>query len=93
MRNPERIKVILQEIDAIWHKYPDMRLGQLIGNVLEGPNLYYVEDEGLVNALKDAYNGAKEHYILDIEHPEHAVKVVTILQEVLPFPKRRTINM
>ena len=39
------------------------------------------------------YNGAKEHYILDIEHPEHAVKVVTILQEVLPFPKRRTINM
>ena len=79
MRNPERIKVILQEIDAIWHKYPDMRLGQLIGNVLEGPNLYYVEDEGLVNALKDVYNGAKEPvnfdqeaYIFDLikKHPE-----------------------
>lgn len=39
------------------------------------------------------YNGAKAHYILDVEHPEHAIKVVTILQEVLPFPKRRTINM
>ncbi|MDE5987522.1 MAG: TfoX/Sxy family protein [Prevotella sp.] len=39
------------------------------------------------------YTGAKEHYILDIEHSEHAIKIVTILQEVLPFPKRRAINM
>ena len=55
MRDPKRIDVILQEIGAIWHKYPDMRLGQLIGNVLEGPSLYYVEDDSLVKALKDMY--------------------------------------
>ena len=67
MRNPERIKVILQEIDAIWHKYPDMRLGQLIGNVLEGPSLYYVEDDSLVKALKDVYEGAKEPVEFDDE--------------------------
>ena len=73
MRDPKRIDVILQEIGAIWHKYPDMRLGQLIGNVLEGVGLYYVEDDGLINALKDAYEGAKEPvkfdedaYILDL---------------------------
>ena len=59
MRDPKRIDVILQEISAIWHKYPDMRLGQLIGNVLEGPSLYYVEDNSLVKALKDMYEGAK----------------------------------
>ena len=35
------------------------------------------------------YEGAKEHYILDIEHREHAVKVVTILRDVLPYPKKR----
>lgn len=78
MRDPKRIDVILQEISNIWHKYPDMRLGQLIGNVLEGPSLYYVEDSGLINALKDAYEGAKEPikfdddaYILDLikKHP------------------------
>jgi hypothetical protein len=78
MRDPKRIDVILQEISNIWHKYPDMRLGQLIGNVLEGPNLYYVEDDGLVNALKDMYDGKKEPvsfdqnaYILDLvtKHP------------------------
>ena len=35
------------------------------------------------------YEGAKEHYILDIEHREHAVKVVTILRDVLPYPKKK----
>ena len=67
MRDPKRIDVILQEIGAIWHKYPDMRLGQLIGNVLEGPNLYYVEDDSLVKALKDVYEGAKEPVEFDDE--------------------------
>ena len=79
MRDPKRIEKVLADIKAIWEKYPDMRLGQLIGNVLEGPSLYYVEDESLVNALKDMYEGAKETvkfderaYILDLitKHPE-----------------------
>ena len=67
MRDPKRIDVILQEISAIWHKYPDMRLGQLIGNVLEGPSLYYVEDDSLVKALKDIYEDAKEPVEFDDE--------------------------
>lgn len=67
MRDPKRIDVILQEIGAIWHKYPDMRLGQLIGNVLEGPSLYYVEDDSLVKALKDMYESAEEPVKFDDE--------------------------
>ena len=67
MRDPKRIDVILQEIGAIWHKYPDMRLGQLIGNVLEGLSLYYVEDDSLVKALKDMYEGAEEPVKFDDE--------------------------
>ena len=67
MRDPKRIDIILQEISTIWHKYPDMRLGQLIGNVLEGPSLYYVEDDSLVKALKDMYEGAKEPVKFDDE--------------------------
>ena len=79
MRDPKRIDVILQEIGAIWHKYPDIRLGQLISNVLEGPSLYYVEDDSLVKALKDMYEGAEEPvkfdddaYIFDLvkKYPE-----------------------
>ena len=67
MRDPKRIDVILQEISNIWHKCPDMRLGQLIGNVLEGAALYYVEDDGLVSALKDMYEEAKEPVKFDDE--------------------------
>lgn len=56
MRNPNRIPKILAEIENIWKKYPDMRLGQLIGNVLEGPSLYYIEDYMLIDVLKEAYS-------------------------------------
>ena len=44
-----------------------MRLGQLIGNVLEGPSLYYVEDDSLVKALKDMYEGTEEPVKFDDE--------------------------
>lgn len=35
------------------------------------------------------YEGAKEHYILDIEHRSHAVAVVRVLRDTLPYPKKR----
>lgn len=35
------------------------------------------------------YDGAKEHYILDIEHKEHALKVISLLRDVLPYPKQK----
>ena len=30
MRDPNRIPEILKELEKIWSKYPDLRLGQLI---------------------------------------------------------------
>ena len=35
------------------------------------------------------YEGAKEYYILDIEHRTHAERVVAILRDTLPYPKQR----
>lgn len=35
------------------------------------------------------YEGAKEHYILDIDHRSHAVRVARVLAEVLPYPKKK----
>lgn len=32
MRDPKRIWPILKELAVIWNRYPDLRLGQLIGN-------------------------------------------------------------
>jgi TfoX/Sxy family transcriptional regulator of competence genes len=35
------------------------------------------------------YDGAKEHYILDIEHREAAVSIVKALLAVTPYPKKK----
>jgi uncharacterized protein YihD (DUF1040 family) len=56
MRDPKRIDIVLSEIREIWQQNPDLRLGQLLCNVLRDPMLYYVEDEQLVEYLKKYYN-------------------------------------
>ena len=35
------------------------------------------------------YDGAKEHYILDIENAELVEKVLSVLKEVVSLPKKR----
>lgn len=35
------------------------------------------------------YDGAKEHYILDIENAELTEKVVEVLKQVTPLPKKK----
>lgn len=67
MRNPERIDEILELISDIWHKHPDLRLGQLIGNCLSidynyidgivEVDLYYIEDDKLQDILIEKYYG------------------------------------
>lgn len=55
MRDINRIDKVLDEIKTIWKKHPDLRLGQLIGNVLSDPLLYYVEDDEFITYLKLYY--------------------------------------
>lgn len=57
MRDPKRIWPTLKELAVIWNRYPDLRLGQLIGNVAEGTALYYAEDDDLIAQLKAFYLG------------------------------------
>lgn len=55
MRDVNRIDLILDRLKTLWKKYPDLRLGQLILNVLQDPVLYYVEDEELIEILEKTY--------------------------------------
>ncbi len=53
---------------------------------------YIKKHEAIAELMQEAqvgfpYDGAKEHYILDIEHQNMARTVVTRLAEVLPYPK------
>jgi len=56
MRDPDRIDEILELISKVWHKNPDLRLCQLIGNIFIEKDLYYVEDDRLQEALIEYYN-------------------------------------
>lgn len=58
MRDINRIDKILDRLKVVWEENPDLRLGQLILNVVRDPTLYYVEDEALLDALE--YNYLKQ---------------------------------
>lgn len=53
MRDPERIDKILAMLGEVWHKNPDLRLGQLIYNVFSDP--YYLEDDIFIQKIIDYY--------------------------------------
>lgn len=56
MRDINRIDLILDRLKALWKRNPDLRLGQLILNVVRDPMLYYIEDEQLIDVLEKVYN-------------------------------------
>ncbi len=56
--------------------------------------VFVKEVKELEELLKEAdrghpYEGAKEHYILDIENTELVQKVVAIHKDIVPVPKKR----
>lgn len=56
MRDPKRIKIILTELEKVWNKVPDQRLGQLIENITFSTDrnyLFYVEDDRMSELIKD----------------------------------------
>ena len=54
-RDPKRIKKILKKIEQIWEKAPDLRLMQLLFNVVGEDIGYYIEDDELITELERAY--------------------------------------
>lgn len=60
MRDPKRIDDILSLIGEIWRDSPDLRLGQLILNVLGSPKgerpdadqLFFIEDDIVEQSLR-----------------------------------------
>lgn len=60
MRDKDRIPKILERLSVVWKKHPDLRLGQLIGNVVAGNTMYYAEDEELIEAIEKFYRGIDE---------------------------------
>ncbi len=56
MRDPNRINKVIEYLRALWQSNPDMRLMQLLCNAVgDGPFIYYLEDDKLMEALKNCY--------------------------------------
>jgi uncharacterized protein YihD (DUF1040 family) len=55
MKDPKRIKPMMEIIRGIWEQNPDLRLGQLIENAcpeIKTIGSFYIEDEHLLKGLK-----------------------------------------
>ena len=59
-------------------------------------NIAYVKKHPAISDLmKEAetgipYDGAKEHYVLDVEHKDALMKIVGTLEKVLPYPQKKS---
>jgi uncharacterized protein YihD (DUF1040 family) len=61
MRDPKRIDGILKQLGVVWKQNPDLRLGQLILNVVRDPAAYYIEDDVLIKSMYEFYSREVTH--------------------------------
>ena len=62
MRDPARIARVLRVLEHYWRRYPDMRLGQIIGNFAPG-DPYHFEDDALAEQLEAAMNDGEDEQV------------------------------
>lgn len=62
MRDPNRIKPILETIEKVWTKWPDFRLMQMLlncsshkGNGQYIPDPYFIEDDDFLMRFQEIY--------------------------------------
>ncbi len=79
MRNPERIKKLLDQLEFYWDQNPDLRLGQIIYNIAynEGVEVFAIEDSilfnGIIKKIRDDYF-SNEEVKMDIDERGHEIK-------------------
>lgn len=63
MRNPERIRPFLDKVAEAWEKYPDLRFGQLVMDIVpDTDRLWNCEEEEFLNRLDNfVTNIEKKH--------------------------------
>jgi len=67
MRNPKRIKPVLEQLAKIWAKSPDLRLGQLLWAIGRDP--FHIEDYDMLQVLAN-----RVEMELDVELPEYYIE-------------------
>lgn len=57
MKDPNRIDIICDLLKEVWKQYSDWRLGQLLFNATQQYDIFFVEDEKMIEALKKIQGG------------------------------------
>lgn len=79
------IDTALERIREVWMAHPELRLGQLLSNVKSNGDLYYIEDEDLVNKVEDFYS---ERPQLDEKEGNKRCELIMTRDDLLRIAKR-----
>lgn len=97
----EYIEFVCEQLVGIENVRYKMMFGEYMVYVNDKPVLLVCDNTVFVKKLPEIeelmscaecgvpYDGAKEHYILDIENRELTAKVVEILEQITPVPKKK----
>ncbi len=55
-RNPDRIESFLKELELFWKLHPDLRFIQLIQVITGGEDMFYAEDDVILNLIMGLIN-------------------------------------
>lgn len=99
--SPEFIEFVCDQVRGIGDVRYKKMFGEYMVYVNDKPVLLVCDDMVFVKKLPELaasmteaecgfpYDGAKEHYILDIDNAEFAREIVAILEPITPLPKPR----
>lgn len=68
MRDPNRIPTILNLLREYWEANPDLRLGQIIGNIHHG-DPFYVEDDVIELGLRETIARKEKYHVGKVPFP------------------------
>ena len=95
------IEYVCEQINGVGNIRYKKMFGEYMVYVNDKPVLLVCDNTGYVKKLDELkemlnladtgnpYDGAKEHYVLDIDNAQLSKEVVLILEEIIPIPKPR----
>lgn len=96
MRDPNRIDRILEKLCAIWKTQPDMRLGQLLVNVLRPsqpcPQVFYAEDTFAEKQI-DAYPNGERYTEHEVTLSLTKAEALVLFAFVMRFRDKETLKI
>ena len=98
---PDFIAFVCDQIDSSWNPRYRKMFGEYMVYVNDKPLLLVCDNTVFVKELDEIkevmkgaekgspYDGAKEHYIVDVEDRERLNDIITVLEKIIPVPCKR----